>query len=82
MTIGFRDRFGGLAEIMKVTQLVGDVGQGVLHGFADGALAITDDCSNGHTQGLLDPAQKRSPVGVGSGQQAVGQEDFAREAVA
>jgi hypothetical protein len=65
-----------------VTQVVGDVGQGVLHGLTDGALAITDDCPNGHTEGPFHLEQKRGQVLVARGQPALGQEDFAGEAVA
>jgi hypothetical protein len=66
---------------MEVTQLVGDVGQGVLHGFADGALAITDDRLNGYTESPLHLAQERGQVFVACGQQALGQQDFAGEAI-
>jgi hypothetical protein len=65
-----------------VTQLVGHVGQGVLHGMPDGTLAITDDRPNGHAHGLLHAAQQRGQVGVARGQQALGQQDVTRETVA
>jgi hypothetical protein len=81
MAIGFIDGFSGFAQVMEVTQLVGYEGQGMVHGFADRELPITDDRYNGHTQGLFDAAQERSQVGVGSGQQALGEEDFPGEAI-
>lgn len=56
-------------------------GQGVLHGFSDGALAITDDCDNGYAQGLFHSEQERGQVGVARGQPALGQEDGAGETV-
>jgi hypothetical protein len=40
MAVCFIDGLGGLAQVMEVTQLVGDLGQSLGHGTSDGELAI------------------------------------------
>jgi hypothetical protein len=67
MPIGLIEGFRSLASVMKVTQVVGHAGPGGLHGFSDGALAITDDGDNRHTQGLVHAAQESGQVGVARG---------------
>ena len=65
MAVCFIDRFGCFAEVMEVTELVGDLGQGLLDGGTDRGLSITDHTRNGHAQGLLDLAQQLSQVVLG-----------------
>ena len=65
MAVCFIDRCGCFAEVMEVTELVGDLGQGLLDGGTDRGLSITDHTRNGHAQGLLDLAQQLSQVVLG-----------------
>jgi hypothetical protein len=52
--LGVVDGLGSFAEIMEMTQWMGNPGAGLLDGVSDGVLAITDDTHNGDLQSLLD----------------------------
>jgi hypothetical protein len=65
MAVRLIDRFGRFAEVMEVTELVGDRGQGLFDGGTDRGLSITDHTRNGHAQGLLDLAQQLRQVVLG-----------------
>ena len=82
MAVGLIDRLGRFVQVVKVAELVGDLGQGLGDSRTDGQLPIGDDAHNGHLQGLLHLTQQRGYVVVGGRQQAAGQEHLARETIA
>jgi hypothetical protein len=76
VVIGLDNWLCSFLEIVKLTQLVRDVRQDLLHSQADWALRVRDDCYNRHWQSLLDLAQQVGEVLVSSTVEVAGKQDF------
>jgi len=59
MPVSLIDRLGRLAQVMKVAQLVGHLGQGLGDSRTDGPLPIGNDALNRHLEGLLHLTDQR-----------------------
>ena len=82
MAIGFIDRLGRFAEVMKLTQLMGDSGQRRPNGAANGVLAVGEHRLDRHGQGLLDFAQQDGQIRLRRTQQTARQQHLPGQAVA
>ena len=65
MAVGFINRLSGLTEIMKVTELVGHLGEHRRDGTADGQLAVRNDADNRHLHGLTYCLEQNGEVLLG-----------------
>ncbi len=82
MPVRFVGRPGRLTQVVELAQLMRHARQFLGHGLADRLLAVRDDARDRHWQGLAHLGQQRRQIGAGGGEQAPGQEDFARDTVA
>jgi hypothetical protein len=81
MAIGFIDRFGGFAEVVKLAQLVGNARQRRPDGAANGVLAVGEHRPDGHGQGLLHFAQQGGEILLRRTEETTGQQHLAGQAV-
>ena len=76
--IGINNRLGCFFERMKLAQLVGNIGQDLLHREANGALGIRDHGSDRHRQRGLHFTQHVSEVLLAHTVEAAGKQNFTR----
>lgn len=81
MAIGFVDRLGRFAQIVKLAQLVGHARQRRADGPPDRMLAIGEYAADGDRQRLLDFSQQGPQIFLRRAQEAPGEEHFPRQAV-
>ena len=85
MPIGFIERLHGIFEIMKLTELMGDLWEDKSHRTPDRLFAIRDDAFDRHFQWLqqpLDFLQQRGQIPLGTTEQRSSQQDFFGKAIA
>ena len=82
VAVGLEDRLGCLAEVVEVAELVRDTVERLFDRLADRVLAVGDHADDRDRQRLLDLGDQSGQVVLGRGQEASGQQDLAREAVA
>jgi hypothetical protein len=82
MAIGFVDRLGRFAQIVKLAQLVGHARQRGANGPPDRVLAIGEHAADGDRQRLLDFPQQRGQIRLGRTEEAPGQEHLAGQTIA
>jgi len=71
-----------LAQIMKLTELMGHVRQRADHREAQGLLSVGDNADDRHGESRLHRADEASHIVGGGAKQALGQEHLSREHVA
>jgi hypothetical protein len=82
MAVGCIDGLSGCAELMQVTQLVGNPAQGLGYRRADRGVPIGAHAHNGHGAGLLHLPDERGEVVWARREHAASQEYFPRETIA
>jgi hypothetical protein len=82
MAIGFVDRLGRFAQIVKLAQLVGHARQRRADGPPDRMLAIGEYAADGDRQRLLDFLQQRGQIRLGRTEEAPGEEHLAGQTIA
>jgi len=85
MSIRSTKRIDSIAQVMELTQLMGNLGEDKGHCAADGFLPIGDHPSDRHrklVQLVLDFGQQGGQVALATAEQRTGQQDLLPEAVA
>jgi len=79
--IGFVDGPGGFAEVMELTELMGDTGQCFGDRPLNRSLAIGDDSGDGNGDGIFDFENESGEVILGGGQETASHENGAADAI-